>query len=309
MPLARKLCSLPAANSIAGNSYSWNLADLALFGSKQIVLQLLIPADAPDGNTRVGTALAVLGNGTDFNPADNSLDIYSKVEDSYDPNDKAVVPEGNLTPQQIAAGQRLSYTVRFQNTGTASALAVTVIDTLDPQIDWRTFRVIASSHPVKWQMKGSGIVEFSLTDLQLPPATVDETASHGYLQFEVDANTDLVIGDIIRNSAHIYFDYNAPVITNTVSNTVSQVNNTYAANLNSQIVIYPTLVPDALTVENGSLTDLHFEILTTQGQTTGVSGLITRGSNRIRLGHLQKGAYILLLMGKDGRTEKSFFKI
>ena len=54
----------------------------------------------------------------------------------------------------------------------------------------------------------------------LPDSNVNELASHGFLRFRVKPVNGLVIGDVIKNTAAIYFDYNLPVYTNTEMTTV-----------------------------------------------------------------------------------------
>ena len=45
-------------------------------------------------------------------------------------------------------------------------------------------------------------------------------ASNGFVKFTVQQNPDLPYGTVIENSAAIYFDFEAPVITNTYFHTV-----------------------------------------------------------------------------------------
>ena len=50
----------------------------------------------------------------------------------------------------------------------------------------------------------------------LPDSTANEAGQpRGYIVYRIKANTNLKVEDVIRNTASIYFDYNAPVQTNT----------------------------------------------------------------------------------------------
>ncbi len=51
-------------------------------------------------------------------------------------------------------------------------------------------------------------------DIQLVDSTANEPASHGFLKFRISQKNYLPIETIINNSAAIYFDFNAPIITN-----------------------------------------------------------------------------------------------
>ena len=52
-------------------------------------------------------------------------------------------------------------------------------------------------------------------DIHLVDSFHNEPQSHGYITYRIKPKNNLVIGDVINNSASIYFDFNAPVITNT----------------------------------------------------------------------------------------------
>jgi Secretion system C-terminal sorting domain len=46
-----------------------------------------------------------------------------------------------------------------------------------------------------------------------PSLGSNEPASHGFVKFTIDRRANLGIGDSITNRAAIYFDFNAPIIT------------------------------------------------------------------------------------------------
>jgi hypothetical protein len=54
----------------------------------------------------------------------------------------------------------------------------------------------------------------------LPDSAVNGPASHGYITYRIRPQTTLMIGDVIENSASVYFDNNALIKTNTVKTTV-----------------------------------------------------------------------------------------
>jgi hypothetical protein len=55
----------------------------------------------------------------------------------------------------------------------------------------------------------------------LPDSNVNEPSSHGSVSFRVHLKKGLPLGTAITNKADIYFDYNLPVTTNTVMNTIA----------------------------------------------------------------------------------------
>ncbi len=52
----------------------------------------------------------------------------------------------------------------------------------------------------------------------LPDSTSDYEGSMGYFQYRIKPFPNLPNGSQISNTAYIYFDYNAPIITNTTEN-------------------------------------------------------------------------------------------
>jgi len=56
----------------------------------------------------------------------------------------------------------------------------------------------------------------------LPDSNVNEPASNGFIKFNIEQKRDNPIGTHIMNEAAIYFDFNEPIITNTVFHTVSE---------------------------------------------------------------------------------------
>ncbi len=142
------------------------------------------------------------------------------IVDSFDPNDKSVQPEGITAHRYTPSRTRLEYLVRFQNTGTAPAERVVVVDTLSEHVDVATLKMGATSHPCTWKVSGKGrpVITWTFNAINLPDSTDDEPNSHGFIRYTVQPLATAPQGTEIRNWADIYFDYNAPVRTNTTSN-------------------------------------------------------------------------------------------
>jgi len=144
-----------------------------------------------------------------------------EVVGSYDPNDKQAFPIGLDSQHFIEQNTPLDYQIRFQNTGTDTAFTVVVKDTLSAWLDPATVRPGAASHPYTWALSGAGILTFTFNNILLPDSNVNEVASHGFIQFSIDQRPDNPFGVLLENRAGIYFDFNAPIMTNTVWHTIS----------------------------------------------------------------------------------------
>ncbi|MCB9355527.1 MAG: hypothetical protein H6575_13245 [Lewinellaceae bacterium] len=145
-----------------------------------------------------------------------------EVVGSYDPNDKQGFPVGYGNEHFIKPHTDLNYLIRFQNTGTDTAFTVVVRDTLSKWLDPASVRPGAASHPFTWSLEENGILVFHFDNILLPDSNVNEAASHGFVQFGVSQQPDVALGAAIENTAAIYFDFNAPVITNTTLHTVGE---------------------------------------------------------------------------------------
>lgn len=147
------------------------------------------------------------------------------VVDSFDPNDKQVLPAGVTAQHYTPSRGALTYQVRFQNTGSAPAYYVQVVDTLSADLDLRTLRVGAASHPFQLSVSGKGrpVLTFTFSGLTLPESSRDVLGSQGFVYFSIEPKAGLAPKTLIANYADIFFDYNAAVRTNTTNSRIYDV--------------------------------------------------------------------------------------
>jgi len=152
----------------------------------------------------------------------NTWDQDHEVMCAYDPNDKLSDPVGYAEPHFILAGETIEYTVRFQNTGNFPAETVLVVDELDAErFDLITFTPVFASHNMIASIRHEdGVAEFLFEEIYLPDSTTNEPESHGFLRFSIQTLANVPVGDVINNTAAIYFDENPPIITNTTWHTI-----------------------------------------------------------------------------------------
>jgi uncharacterized repeat protein (TIGR01451 family) len=155
-----------------------------------------------------------------FDAAVDSSSTFDIVSTSFDPNDKQATPQ--LTPEQVTAGKRINYTIRFQNTGTDTAFNIVIADTLSSLLQDSTLQMIGSSKPCKVTVTGN-VVFFEFLNVLLPDSGINSIGSNGYVSFSVQPKTS-VNSSSIPNTASIYFDYNVPVATNTATTLIQEPN-------------------------------------------------------------------------------------
>jgi uncharacterized repeat protein (TIGR01451 family) len=210
--------SSPLAASQNGNSITWNVQLLQPFSQASFTASLSVPPTATAG-TQLSFMADLTASGTDEHPADNNAALQRMVTASFDPNDKQVMPEGDLMIQDALAGQTLDYVVRFQNTGNDVAIDVRIEDEIDPLLDLGTFEVIGASHAWTAAITERSAV-FRFDNINLPDSGSDFDASQGFIRYRIAPAQGVMVNDVITNTAAIFFDYNEPVITNTVSTTL-----------------------------------------------------------------------------------------
>ncbi|WP_273567185.1 DUF7619 domain-containing protein [Maribacter halichondriae] len=206
----------PSENSAIGNILEWNYTNLKPFEGRIIDVSFNIKAPPTNNITEeIGFVASISPTTNDVQVDDNQFQLNQTLIGSYDPNDKTVLEGETLFIDDV--GNFLNYVIRFQNTGTASAINVKIKDELSENLDWETFTPISSSHDHNVLITDGNKVEFTFDGINLPDSSANEPASHGYVAFKIKPKSDIVIGDIINGTASIYFDFNPPIITNTVS--------------------------------------------------------------------------------------------
>lgn len=200
-----------------------------------------------------------------------SVDCLENVN-SFDPNDKQAFPTGYGDAHFIEANTEIEYQVRFQNTGTAPAFKVVLLDTLSQYLDPATLQTGASSHPYRAELLEGNVLKFTFDDINLPDSTSNEAASHGFVKFKINQIPGNPNGTVILNDAGIYFDTNPVVMTNEVIHTIGDhfitVNNEEYFVPDARISVFPNPFNDQSTISiyDYNMKEGAFSLYNLQGQ-------------------------------------------
>jgi len=217
---------------IGMDTFIWNITNL--YPSQKITRKVFLkmPNELSTGDEIPFQAI------TDFQDITTDTTINTIYEYNpillcaYDPNDKLVSPDRSGETNYTLFEESLEYTIRFQNTGNDTAFNIIIRDTLDPNLNWNTFRPLSSSHPYTVTRNDQGVLAFDFRNIMLPDSNVNFITSQGFVKFLIDPNSGLSENTVIENTAHIYFDFNAPIVTNTIISTmVSELPITSTKNL------------------------------------------------------------------------------
>lgn len=287
-PLLSATSLTPTTNLVSGDTLIWNYSNLALLSEFKVRV---------DFNTTVvppGTPVLVRANvsgGLDVNPSNNTAIIDGQIVSSYDPNDKAV--SEIQVPVNEAEGEELSYTIRFQNLGNIATDFITVRDTLSEAIDPSSVRVLATSHPYELKIEEGHILVFRFNPIRLAPASVDTVGSQGFVQFAARLKSGLEVGDEIANTAHIYFDFNPAVVTNTVVTQISVVSTFEPSRQVQAMEVFPNPASGLVTLRlSGAInSEGRVEIFSREGKL--IRSFAAEGSNvqEIDLSGVVSGIY------------------
>jgi hypothetical protein len=282
---------------------NWNFTNLAPLEQKEVTVSFTLNTPTQTPPLTAGDILhytAQVNAGTDETTLDNTFTLNQTVVNSFDPNDKTCLEGTTIT--QAKVGDYVHYLIRFENTGTANAQNIVVKDDIDAsKYDLSSLVSLTGSHDFVTRITGN-TVEFIFENIQLP---FDDANNDGYVSFKIKTKSTLNVGDSFSNKAEIYFDYNAPIITN---NYITNVQNTLAAletnKENSTVSIYPNPVQEVLNIQSkNEITKA--EIFDAAGRiliSTHVKG------NSINVSELVKGNYIIKLFTKDKTFTQKFIK-
>ncbi len=157
----------------------------------------------------------------DQDTTNNELVESFEVLNGYDPNDKHVFPTGQCAYGYIKPNQKLTYMLRFQNTGNSEAINIRIEDSLSSYLDINSLRILHSSHNY-YTLVDNETVNFMFDEIHLPDSSSAPEESKGFIVYEVSPKQNLFENSTIKNKASIFFDFNTPIVTNETINTVSE---------------------------------------------------------------------------------------
>lgn len=289
-------------SNTTANTITWNYTNLLPFQSGQIGLGFTI-FTPPTVN--INDILTFTVDGTpagDNNLSNNTYTLYQIVRSSFDPNDKTVIEGASISTVQT--GNYLNYVTRFQNTGTADATTVVIKENLDPKLDWDTFEPIASSHDSNIQIRNGNEVTYTFSDINLPYEAANEPASHGWIAYRIKPKSTVVVGDSMASGSTIYFDYNPPIYTNSVSTIVTAL--ATVEFIKNNFLVYPNPAAHYFTIETKTTGDSHYQILDLNGKV--LQSNTVESLKPIDISTLQSGFYFVNIKTDQGKATYKLIK-
>jgi PKD repeat protein len=284
--------------TVSGNVVTWNLGTLPAYTNGTKLVNLQVPVSLALGTTVIDSVWIEPAGG-DCDQSNNSATYNDTCVGSYDPNDKAASPAGEMAPSI----KTLDYLIRFQNTGTAPAHNVRIEDKIDDNFEKASLQVNDFSHKMNSYFDDNGKIYFEFPNIMLPDSGTDYEASQGYVSYSIQLKDNLPLGTKLKNTAEIYFDFNEPIITNTTVNTIvlksSSGVQTQVAGLNVSIYPNPTQNIATIEVNLDKASKLSYTLFNIQGKLIRQEELANKAignvKQEINLEGLNAGIYILNL--------------
>lgn len=299
------LSALPTTDTESGANLSWSYSNLLPFESRSIDLLFNVnsPVETPPVNNGdiLNFSTSVTPVAGDELPADNLFSLAQTVVGSFDPNEKTCLEGAVVSPDEI--GNYLHYNIAFENTGNAEAVNVVIRDVIDTSMfDINTLQVLYTSHESRTVIHGN-TVEFMFENINLAPVAGDPpVGGHGNILFKIKTLPTLLPGAEVSNKADIFFDYNAPILTEEARTAFVSLG-IPENQVDKSVVLYPNPATNEVNIRCNSTIGL-IELFDIQGR---ILQTVIENDNESQLdiSKQSNGIYFIRVSTENGRkTEK-----
>ena len=286
----------PLGTTITPSGFNYTFSNLNPRQSKFLYVTMSTPTlpTVSLGQVICNAASISPASGIDMIASNNSSTNCSFVSGSYDPNDIVESRGREIVFSSFTSQDYLYYTIRFENTGNGNAINIKINNTLNNRLDETTLEMVSSSHDYAMD-RVSSAVNWNFSNIQLPPSVAQTNTGKGYVMYKIKPKPGYAIGDIIPNTASIYFDFNPAIITNTFESQFVTTLDTPSFE-NNNFVVYPNPANDQITIDLGNKStskDWNYKIVNTLGQEV-LIGVLSAQQNIIELNNIKgQGVYFV----------------
>ena len=233
--------------SATATGFTYNFTNLLPFETRTIDVSLSVPTiPTVNAGQYLTNSVSIEPITGDVVPENNQNSVTQMVVNAYDPNDKMEARGEQILISSFTQNDYLYYTIRFENTGNASAINVRINDVLNNQLDATTVKMVSASHPYILDQVDNNLT-WRFDNIQLPVSIANTNIGKGYVTFKVKPMPGYAVGDVIPNSAAIYFDFNPAIVTNTFNTEfVNQLS--IGENELSNFILAPNPATDSFTI-------------------------------------------------------------
>jgi uncharacterized delta-60 repeat protein len=288
------------------NNVTWTFTSLMPNETKatSIVFNLNTPTETPavNGGDVLAFSASISPAMADDTPSDNTFVFNQTVVNAFDPNDKTCL-EGTTVGTAVI-GDYVHYMIRFENKGTYAAQNITVTDMIDPaKFDISSLIPLYGSHSFVTRINGNQ-VDFFFENINLDFANA---TNDGYVSFKIKTRPTLTAGSTFSNSASIFFDYNAAVVTNTAVTSIAMLA-IEDFDSGKYFTVYPNPASHTLNIyKNTEIVVTSYSIYNTMGQLIMVRTAAGQ-METIDISILKTGNYFIKVLTDKGNANIRFVK-
>lgn len=281
--------SIPAPTSTNGNTLTYTFPSIGQAEEKAVFLWVEIDTNFNSiGDTLCWYSEATPVSG-DVDLGNDNDSMCTAVLAAYDPNDK--------TPnvgESLPGLSRLDYHIRFQNTGTDTAYTVKIVDTLESYFDPASIMINGASHDYSFAIAENNVIAWTFENILLPDCGANYAESQGFVNFSIDVDPTLNVGDIIDNDAEIYFDFQPAVHTNHAQTVIVSVLGVEEfLERQTSLEVYPNPAQGMFCIENSLNEKQEVKLIDATGKVIKNISLQPEMKAEIRTESLAPGIYFI----------------
>ena len=245
----------------------WQLPVINGYGWLSIHPLFTLQADPLLLGTLLSASATITNDAAEINVSNNWCYSSRTITGSYDPNEKegSTSSASSDTQYFLDTDESITYTIRFQNTGTDTAFTVVLRDELDTDLDIASLQLLTASHTFIPSFGQGRELVFTFEDINLPDSTTDLLGSQGFVRYRIKPNSNIIVGDVLENTAEIHFDFNPPIITNITSHIVDLSTGIQGRDLTQgKLSLQPNPASDVLMVSGSA--NGPIEVVATDGR-------------------------------------------
>lgn len=287
----------------------WTIPVIAPFEQRWLQVTVQVPPDPMLLGTVHSWSATATTTSNESNTTNNTYSEQGVIVASYDPNDKVGTANVSRSTEQFYLDQDLwiDYVVRFQNTGTDTAFTVVIRDVIEEDLDIESLQILGASHGFTPSFGDTRELVFTFPNILLPDSTTDLLGSQGFVAFRMKPRAGLLPGDLIANSAAIFFDFNDPVITEPSVLTVETSTGVAEGGTGQALRIFPNPTDQWLTIVlPDAVKPSVLEVLTLDGRLV-AAHRPSGPSFNLNVGDLASGSYCIRVIEADGGELRGHF--
>lgn len=277
---------LPNTSSL--DSLDWNLPSLNANETNSLTVDFRVPT----GSTTLGSTIgfvAIVSTNSDVDFTNNIDTLLQTVVAAIDPNDKQTNPVGKISENQ----NYIDYQIRYQNTGSDTAIKVVVVDTVDNKLPLTSIVMQSLTHSYTIKVQNNAII-WTFDNIMLPHLGSDSLGSIGHIKYRAYIAPGLAKGDTITNRADIYFDFQQLLKTNTVINWVPKdISIEERGELSHLLNVYPNPSSNNITLEYSGTDDRSLLLINSLGQKILAVDVRAHIPKTIDISNLPSGFYFI----------------